>query len=222
MVLGLVVMAERGARLHGVGNQPVVDDLHAGDVGGCLDRRVGGLGIADLPVEDQVVLGLRVKLRGALLQRLHGVDHRLQFLVGDLDRFRRVARLALGFRHDDDDGVADIANLVDGQRRPCAHLHRRAILGVDHPAADEVADAVGLQFLAGQHADDAGHALCLLDVDLLDLRMRVRTAHEHRVLHAGNHHVVDIAAGTGDESLVFLARYARANAFDTHGISSGN
>ncbi len=87
---------------------------------------------------------------------------------------------------------------------------------MDHPAADEIADAVGLELLAGQHADDAGHGLRLLDVDLLDLRMRVRAAHEGRMLHAGNHHVVDIAAGAGDEPLVFLARDPSADTFNAH------
>src|SRR5207245_6379326 len=117
---------------------------------------------------------------------------------------------------DDDNGVADIAHLIDRERRPGAHLHRRAVLGVDHPAADKIADPVGLELLAGQHANDAGHRLRLLHVDLLDLGMRVRAAHEHGMLHAGNHHVVDIAAAAGDEPLVFLARHASADTFDTH------
>jgi hypothetical protein len=36
------------------------------------------------------------------------------------------------------------------------------------------------------------------------------------MLHAGNHHVVDIAAGAGDESFVFLARDPSANTFNAH------
>ncbi|MGY3331422.1 hypothetical protein ACVILI_004439 [Mesorhizobium sp. USDA 4775] len=216
MVLGLVVVAESRAWLHGIRHQPVVDDLHAGDMRRCLDRRVGRLGIADLPVEYQIVLGLGMDLRRALFERLGGFDDGLQFLVGDLDRLCRITGLPLGLGHDDDDGVTDIAHLVDGQRRPGAHLHRRTVLGMDHPAADEVADAIGLELLAGQHADDAGHGLRSLDVDLLDLRMRVRAAHEGGMLHAGNHHVVDIAAGAGDESFVFLARDPSADTFNAH------
>ena len=61
-----------------------------------------------------------------------------------------------------------------------------------------------------------GMALRRRDVDLLDLGMRVRAAHERRMLHAGHHHVVDIAAGAGDEPLVFLARNACADAFNAH------
>ncbi len=216
VVLGLVVVAERCARLHGVRHQPVVQDVELDDMRRLLERRGRLVGIAEIPVEDQVVLGFRVDLRRALVHRLRGIGDRLQFLVGDLDRLGGVARLALGVGHHDHHRVADIADLVEGQRRPCAHLHRRAVLGMDHPAADQIADAVGLQFLAGQHAVDAGHGLRLLDVDLLDLGMRVGAAHECRVFHSRHNHVVDIASGAGDEPFVFLARNACADAFDSH------
>src|SRR4029077_12006772 len=65
-------------------------------------------------------------------------------------------------------------------------------------------------------ADDAGHTLRFLDVDFLDVGVGVWAADERRVLHAWHHHVVDIAAGAVDESLVFLARDACADAFNSH------
>ena len=219
MVLGLVVVAERGARLHGIRNQPVVDDMQPGDMRGGLDRGVGGGGVADRPVIDQIAVGFRMQLRRAGLERLRGVGDRRLLGVGDGDGLGRVARLALGLGHHDHHRVADIADPVDRQRRPGAHLHRRAVLGMDHPAADQIADAVRLELAAGQHADDARHAFRRLDVDPDDVGMRMRAAHEHCVLHAGHHHVVDIAAGAGDEALVFLARNACADAFDSHGSS---
>ena len=44
--------------------------------------------------------------------------------------------------------------------------------------------------------------------DAADARVRVRRAHEDRMLHSRHHHVVGVAAGAGDEPLVFLARHA--------------
>ncbi len=193
--------------------------MHLRDVHGAGDRRVGRGRIADLPVVDQVAVRLRVKLRRVALQRLDGVGYGVLLVIDDLDGLGGVAGLSLGLGDDDRHRVADIAHAVHRQRRPGAHLHRRAVLGMDHPAADEVADAVGLQFPARQNGDDAGHLLRRGHVDADDVRMRVRRAHEHGVLHSGHDHVVDIAPPTGDESLVFLARYPRADAFNSHGRS---
>ena len=66
VVLRLVVMAERGARLHRVRHQPVVDDVELDDMRGLRERRGGFVGIAEVPVEDQIVLRLRMDLRRAL------------------------------------------------------------------------------------------------------------------------------------------------------------
>ena len=83
-------------------------------------------------------------------------------------------------------GVADIADDVVGERRMGAHLHRRAVLGMDHPAADQIADLVLGELRAGEHADDAGHRLGLGDVDRLDLGMGVRASARRPRAHAGH------------------------------------
>ena len=53
------------------------------------------------------------------------------------------------------DVIADIAHGLMRQRTPSAHLHRRAVLGMDHPAADQPADLVRLDIGAGEDTDDA-------------------------------------------------------------------
>ena len=87
---------------------------------------------------------------------------------------------------------------------------------MDHPTADDVADAVGFQFAAGEHPDHTRHGPSLGDIYALDIRVRVRAAYEHRMPHAGQHHVVDITTRPGYEPLVLFARNACANSFDTH------
>src|SRR6476660_3878519 len=49
--------------------------------------------------------------------------------------------------------------------------------------------------------------------------MRVRASDEMSVGHADKLDVVDVTAFTGDETLIFLAQHACANALDTHRIS---
>jgi hypothetical protein len=50
--------------------------------------------------------------------------------------------------------------------------------------------------------------------------LRVRAAHERGIGHAVQADIIDIAALAGDETLVFLARNACADAFDTHVLFS--
>ena len=216
VVLGRVVVAERGARLHRVRHQAVVVDVDLGDVRGLGEGLVGRGLVADLPVEDQVAGCLGMKLRRAFLQGVGRMDDRRQLLIGDFDGLGGVARLGLGLGDDHRERLADIAHDVGGERRIGAHLHRRAVLGGDRPAADQVADAVALQLLAVQDRDDARHALRRAGVEPGDPGMRVRRAHEGRILHAGDAHIVHIAAAAGDEPPVFLAQNLCADAFNTH------
>ncbi len=82
---------------------------------------------------------------------------------------------------------------------------------MDHPAADQIADLVGRKIGAGQHRDHAGHRLAAVDVDLLDLGVRMRRAHEHRAGLARPADVVGVLALAGDEAEVFLATHRRAD-----------
>ena len=86
-----------------------------------------------------------------------------------------------------------------------------AVLGLDQPAADQVAQAVGLDVLAGEHRQHAGHGLGRGLVDAGDPRMGVRRAHEIGVRLAVLADVVGVAALAGDEALILAADDARAD-----------
>ena len=132
-------------------------------------RRVGRRLVAEVPVEDRVVgrdrRGSAAPGRCAVAR----VDDGRQHLVVDDDRFGRVPglRQRLGDHHRD--VVADIAHLALRQRRMRAGLHRRAVLGVDHPAADQTADLVGGEIVAGEHGEDARHRQRRRRVDRSDV-----------------------------------------------------
>ena len=91
-----------------------------------------------------------------------------------------------------------------------------AVLGVDHPAADQIADLVVDDLLAGQHGDHARHLLAGGGVDALDLGVGVRAADELRIGHAVQADVVDVAALAGDETLVFLAQRRGRRCLHSH------
>ena len=101
----------RGARLHRVRHQPVVDDVELGDVLGRFERRLGRLRIAEVPLIDGVVRRHVVDLRCARSLRRGRIGHRRQHRVVDLDLFGCVARLRQRLRDHDRDRIADMAAL---------------------------------------------------------------------------------------------------------------
>lgn len=176
--------------------------------------------VADHPVIDLVAGGLGVKLRRAGLDGGLHVGDCGKLLVIDDDDLRRVACEILALGDHDGDGLADEAHRLGRHGRPCAHLHRAAVLGGDGPAADQVADLVVDELLAGEHRDHARHLQRGGRVDPLHLGVRVRAADEIGMGHARKLDVVDVAALAGNETLVFLAHDSRADAFNTHVWSS--
>ena len=212
VVLGTrVVVANGRARLHGVGDQPVVDQVDLGDVRGLLEGGVRRGFIADRPVEHPVVGRHLVDLR-LVAHGVGHVHHMRQHAVIDVNR--RGGGLGKVTRLGNDDGhvVAHVAHLAKGEDRMRARLHRRAVLGVDHPAADQAAQLGGRHVVAGEDADDARHLLGLGRVDLIDGGMRVGAAHEVSVGLLGQVDVVGVVALAGEEAMVFLALHAGADA----------
>ena len=149
-----------------------------------------------------VGLEIGVHARRAGLHRVARVAHRRQRLVVDLDGRSRVFRSITALCHDHRDGLADVADLVAGERnlrawrpdRRVRHQHR------DHAGGDARRHVVG-----GQHGVHAGHAARGLRVDLADARMRVRASHKGCVQHALEIDVVDEAALSGQQCRVLEA-----------------
>ena len=210
-----VIFGQRHPRLDGVRNQPVVDDVQGGDVLGLGKGRFHRLLVAERPFVDGVLGRDLVDLRARF--SLGRINHRREHLVIDHHLLGGVAAQRLGFGNHHRHRVADMVHRLGGDRRMRRHLHRRAVLGMDHPAADQTADLVGRKLRAGEHVDHAGHGLGRADVDLLDLGARVRRAYEHGAGFARPDHVVGISAVSGDEANVFLTAYRRADPGRAHG-----
>ena len=212
-----IVFGDCGARLHRIRHQPVVDELELGDVLGVLERGIGRVGVADVPVVDRVVRRRFVNERRALGGGLGGIDDRGQHLVIDHHLLGRVLGLRQRIGDHDGDRVADVIGLAGGDRRVRRHLHRRAVLRQHGPAADQIAELVLGELRAGEHAGDAGHAGRGLGVDVPDLGVRVRRADEIDRGLARPADVVGVVAFAGDEAMVFLAAHWGADTGRTHG-----
>ncbi len=153
----------------------------------------------------------------ALPLRLGRIGHRRQHLVIDLDPLGGVLRLRQRLGDDDRDRIADVVRLAMGDRRVRRHLHLRAVLGGDHPAADEIADLVGGKLGAGEHREHARHGGGRLGVDLPDLGVGMGRAQEIGMGLARTVDVVRVMTLAGDEALVLFAAHRRADAGRAHG-----
>ena len=211
-----IVLSDSRAGLHRVGNQTIVDEVDLGDVCRGGKSRLGRRLVAEVPVVDHVVGGNVVDLRRAGRGRRRRIGHGRQHAVVDHDLLRGVARLGVGVGDHDGDVVADIAHFSCRERRVRARFHRRAVLGMDHPAADEAADLVLGDILAGEDCHHSGHGRRLGEVDFVDRRMRVRRPQEIGVSLAVTVDVVDVMALAGNEADVFLALDGGAEAGRTH------
>ena len=220
VLLGLIVIRDRRARLHRVRHQAVVGEFQRHHVGGLRKRVLHRGFVAERPVIDHVARRFRVQLRCACLDRGLDVGDGGQLLIVDHHGFGGVAGQILGLRDHNRDRLADEAHPLRRHRRPRAHLHRRAVLRGDGPAANQVADLVVDDLLSRQHGEHARHLQRFGCIDALDHGVRMRAADEMGVGQTHQFDVVDVTALAGDETAVFLAHHACANAFNAHVLSS--
>src|SRR3984885_9245602 len=89
---------------------------------------------------------------------------------------------------------------------------------MNHPAANEAADLVGRDVVAGEDRDDAWRLKSRRRVDSVDRRMGVRRAEEIRIGLARTVDVVDVMALAGDEADVFCAFDGGAECGHAHDV----
>jgi hypothetical protein len=214
-----IVIADRRARLDRIRHQPIVDDVELADVLGRLERRVDRFGVAEMPLIDRVVRRDVVdQRRSGFLRRRRIGDGRKDRVI-DFDFLRGIARLRQRFRDHHRDRIADMASFADGERRMRRHFHWRAVLGMNHPAADKIADLVIGKLGAGEDGEHARHAGRGLGVNRFDRGMRVGRTQEigKNLARAGD--VVGVVTHAGDEAAIFLAAHCGADTGSAHVIA---
>ena len=173
-----------------------LDDVRGGgehlvEIGGERHERHlhHGVGLeAPARVHDVVGVGARLRV----------VDDGLLRVVVDLDHLARVLGEVAGLGDDDGDRVAHVAHVGDRERRRHRELlaHHRVVAGPGDP----------VEVLPREHRDHARHLAGGADVDAGDRGAGEVAAEERGVQRAGDLHVVDVEAVTGEEALVLLAR----------------
>ena len=135
-----------------------------------------------------------------LLDRRDSVED----VVFDEDHVARVLRRVAAFGQDQRDRVADVAHLVGGQRGEHRAQDVRCLRSQLHRVGDL------RQLRAGDDRHDTVGRARLLNVEADDSAVRDRAAQEHRVHHARQPDVVDIATAASEDLLVLDAPDALA------------
>ena len=181
-------------------------ELELGDDVGGGEGGVGGLLVADLPVEHHVVVLVDLVVpdeRGVLGQALLRVDDHRQLLVLDHDRLAGILGDVRVVGDDGGDLLALEADLVRGE-------HRLGVVGQGrHPR-----QVAGGHRLTREHQSHTGHVPGCGGVDRLDAGVGDGGAEDLHVEHPREDHVVDVVALTDDEPVVLDAPAARAEAAD--------
>ena len=158
LVVGRVVLADRGARLHRVRHQPVVDELERGHVRRRRDRRVdrGAVVLDEAPVEAEVA----GRARRAPSARPASSAARMSTTAGSSSMSSSIASAASRACASVSATTAAIGSptwrtLPSREHRVLRLLHRLAVAVGDQPAAGDAAD--GLEVLAGEDLEHARH-----------------------------------------------------------------
>ena len=219
-VLGRVVVADRRARLHGVGCDAVVVEAHRNLVLRFRKRRVGRVLVPHHERESEVAGGVVVPHLGrAVLGGVFHVHHRAQRLVVHFHALGGDARLLGSVRDDERDAVSDVARLGRLEQRPEGAVALRPAHVLGHEERRNAAQLFPLCILSRQHGHHAGRLEGGLSIDRTDSRVRMRR-HDHRaVQHVRQLDVVHEARAAGEEARVLDPAYGLAYSEAVHPVS---
>ena len=190
---------ERDARLAADDEAIAVDAMRAGE--GLVD-----LALVEAAAVDHVVTQLLVDQRRPGTHRGFGIHDGRQRLVLDLHEVTRVlGDVAVG-GGDGHDGLADVPDLVEGQRVLQGGLHPDVVGENPTPRVAQPRRLVG-----GEDGDDPGQRERPAHAHVTDARVRVRAPHERGVDHPWQVEVVDEPALPGEQAAVFHPLHGSAD-----------
>ena len=169
-----LVLGNDSAGLHRGDDQPIVDDVEPGDVGGARECGAGRVRVPSFPVQSDVAGGGRPQLRRTRLKRGAAVDHHVQLFVVHDDPIGGIRRGAAVLRDDHRHGVADVHHPVAGEQR-VGDVDGLLAVPADHAVRlAERRDAVRRQIVVRECRDHSGCRRRVRGVDGDDARVRVR------------------------------------------------
>ena len=185
-------------------------------MGGRPEDGLDRLEIAHGLAETDIVAQIGPDQRCIGVDRVRRIDHRRQFLIVDLDQFRRVAGLVHGFGDDEGDRIADELHRTGGKRRPIWFVDRRTVRPFerqqDWRQRGDNAEAVGLPVVMGQHRQHAGCGPRRRTIDAGDAGMGMGRAQDMAAGLAGPVEIVGILPAAAQQSRILIARHALSQA----------
>jgi hypothetical protein len=168
-----------GIGFYGNSSEPLIDESS-------FDRDISAVKrarLADLEVDDEVVVAVGLHQVRIRLQRLEAVDNRRQRLVIDDDRGGCIHSLVACFANRDRNRIADEQDCFRRQARTRRHALELEVVGAEDP-------------------DHARHRGGKRHVEAFDASVRDRGPHEDCVKASIEPHVVRVKPGAGDEARV--------------------
>ncbi len=207
----VLVLRQRGARLHRIDHDAVVDEPQPRHMGGPPERLRHQRAVAIVIVERDIVGDVIVEKRRARPHRLLRIGDGGEGIDIDLDRLGGILGLQQGLRHHAGDRIADEAHLVGRQRRPRWLVHGRAVAVVERHDALECPVAGGGEIGPRIDAEHARHRPRGCRVDRANEPMGVAAAHHHRMGLTGDADIVGKAALAADQLGILATQHRLAN-----------
>ncbi len=216
-VPGRIVGPHGRARLHRIADHARVvrGELH--DLRRARERGVGrGLVAAD-EIEHQIAGRARMELRSARGHGLRGRGHRGQFLVLDDQGFGGVLRLRRGFRHDQGDRLAHVADHFMGEGQALREALIGAVLPLEGRRGGDRLQASLHQLAAGDDRDHAAAFQSSFFFNGSNFRVRAIGADEVPIRLPREIPVGDIASPTGEHAVIFQSALQHARILNARG-----
>lgn len=197
--LAVALEADEAARLHRHRAVALAAEGLGAHVVGARECRVD---VAEADVVSARAVGPRFgEEHRAVRARGRDVYHRGQRLVVHRDQLRRVLGDVAVARHDQRDRFAHVAHAVLRER-----TLQIAFGALERPGPDRDRRGVRGDIGKGVHGGNAWHGTRRGRFDAPQQRVGMRAAHDHRVQHARELQVVDVAPASSDEAQVLAAR----------------
>jgi hypothetical protein len=205
-VTGTVVAADRRPGLECIGHEPIVHQVERGDMGRICEGSIHLTLVSNRPLVAVVVGGLIVEGGRAGRLCVSDIDHGRQVLIVHLHELGRIAGLLKAVCNHHCDMVADISHLALSQDGVGGLLHGLAIGAGDEPATGQSAHFIGGNIIAIKDSEYARCGQCRSLLNATNAGMRVRRAHEDRIGHIGQPHIIGVLPCTSQKSQVFFSK----------------
>jgi hypothetical protein len=197
--------ADDAARLHRVGDDPVIVEIELDSMRRRCECRIDGGSSAGAPIEAEIAGCFFCNLPRAGGARGSGGRGGGQWRVVDRHLLCGIEGLGQSLGDDKRNRLTDIADLVSGQYRLQRERERFASLRVRFRRRAQRLQPVGPRVFSRHRREHARSRPRFPHVDAFDPRMRMRRAQHHRMYQTLENEIVEILAAASQETQILPA-----------------